>query len=121
MLLRASGKRTGDTYDVRGLTSRDGPSAGVAAEDLLRAFVDAAIRNDEPALATARDALADELGPAALVDAAAVIGNFECMNRVADGCGIAVDEMLAKMAGDVANILDIGHYASARNTPPGRL
>ena len=118
MLLRASGKRTGDTYDVRGLTDGEGPPVGVPAEGPLRAFVDAAVCGDEPALAGARDALAVELGSAALVDVAAVIGNFECMNRIADGCGIALDEMLAAMAGDVANILDVAHYASA---PSGRL
>lgn len=37
-------------------------------------------------------ALRDELGMAALVDAAAIIGNFQMMNRVADGTGMPVGQ-----------------------------
>ena len=32
----------------------------------------------------------DELGPESLVDAASVLGNFEMMNRVAEGTGIPI-------------------------------
>jgi hypothetical protein len=38
----------------------------------------------------ARAAVVEALGPAAAVDAAAVIGNFEMMNRIADGVGMPV-------------------------------
>jgi hypothetical protein len=41
-------------------------------------------------ISAARNAVADTIGPAAAVDAAAVIGNFEMMNRIADGVGMPV-------------------------------
>jgi len=55
------------------------------------------------------------------VDAAGIIGNFECMNRIADACGIACDAMMAKMVGDAADLMKIRHFPSAQNTPAGRV
>ena len=45
---------------------------------------------DRSGVAAAREAVVDALGPAAAVDAAAVTGNFEMMNRIADGVGMPV-------------------------------
>ncbi len=39
-------------------------------------------------LAEARERLRNALGEAALIEAAAVVGNFERMTRIADGAGI---------------------------------
>ena len=39
------------------------------------------------------------------------------MNRIADGCGIALDDMMAMRGGDLVDTLGIGNYASAANTP----
>lgn len=63
----------------------DGPAVPLAAE--LIGFVDAVTGSDRAAADTARAALADAGGPAALVDAAGVLANFEMMTRVADGTG----------------------------------
>jgi hypothetical protein len=115
-LLRARGKKAGKAYDIRGYTD-DAIDIGIVNENLLKNFVNASIKNHDDELVRARDALVDELGSSAMVDAAAVIGNFECMNRIADACGIAVTGMLAKRVGDSADELNIRHYASARNTP----
>lgn len=54
----------------------------------LLAFVDAVLSGGDVASTAA--AVKAELGAAGLVDAAAVIGNFQMMNRVADGTGIPV-------------------------------
>jgi hypothetical protein len=56
---------------------------------LLR-FVDAVLGQPLQLLDDARSNVVQELGPEGLVDAAFVIGNFQMMNRVADGTGIHV-------------------------------
>jgi len=116
MLLRVSGKNSGEDFDVSGIVASDGPEAGVANEELLRNFTEAAVRMDEPALAVARDALELELGAEALVDAAAVIGNFQRMNRIADGCGIALGDTFAALIVDLRQELDIEGFMSAANS-----
>jgi hypothetical protein len=69
---------------------------GVPGGNTLLRFVDAAIgRSDEP-LGDSHNAIIEELGPEALVDAAAVFGNFEMMNRIAEGTGIPLTHQLLK-------------------------
>ncbi len=90
---------------------------GVRHESLLDDFVEAAVRRDEPRLAEAREALETTLGPDALVDAAAVIGCFQRLNRMTDGTGIALDEQMVMMTSGLRAELDIDHFISAENTP----
>ena len=56
---------------------------------LLR-FVDAVLARSTSGIESAATTVGAELGSAGLVDAAAVIGNFQMMNRVADGTGMPV-------------------------------
>ena len=53
-------------------------------------FVDATLARSTAGIEAAAEAVQAKLGSAALVDAAAVIGNFQMMNRVADGTGMPV-------------------------------
>jgi hypothetical protein len=76
------------------------------------------VRRDEPRLAAAREALEIAMGPDALVDAAAVIGCFQRLNRMADGAGIALDQQMLMMTAGLRDELDIDDdFVSARNTP----
>jgi hypothetical protein len=92
--------------------------SGVAQAGALLAFADAAVGGDEAALAAARQGLLDVLGPEALVDAAAVVGNFERMTRIADATGIPLDAPVVAMTQDIRADLGLDDFASARNTPP---
>ena len=65
---------------------------------------------------TRRSAVADALGEAALVDAAAVIGNFQRMTRIADGTGIPLDDMVVAMTTDLREELGINEFGSAAYT-----
>jgi hypothetical protein len=56
----------------------------------LVSFVDSALAGSEAEGEASRGELRDALGDDALVDAAAVLGNFEMMNRVAGGTGMPV-------------------------------
>ncbi len=113
----------GDALDVHVVT--DGKAAadsGVAHAKRLVGFAEAAVGSDDRALAHARRALLDDLGPAALVDAAAVVGTFERMVRIADATGIALDAPLELLTEDIRRDLDLRRFAASANTPlPGAL
>jgi len=118
MLLRGSGESRGIQYDIRAI-SKTGLKVGVEHEDLLVEFADAVMRPDEGRLTTAREAILEEMGAVALVEAAAVAGNFNQMVRIADSTGIPIDSMAMQMTEPTRELLDINHYHSARNTLGG--
>jgi hypothetical protein len=63
---------------------------GIPGGNELLAFVDAIMTGTPEGLRGAQTAVIDSLDPEGLVDAASVFGNFEMMNRVAEGTGISV-------------------------------
>jgi len=92
-------------------------ASGVAHGEPLVAFADALVGADDAALERAREELGALLGPAGLVDAAAVASNFERMVRIADGTGIPLDAPVRLVAADLTGELGIAHFGSAANTP----
>ncbi len=64
-----------------------------------------------------RERVRDSLGPEATVDAAAVIANFSMMVRIADGAGIALDDMLQVVTQGVQEKLALKDFAASANTP----
>lgn len=121
-MLRASVEHNGGEADLSGVA--DGAKAGDAGiehGERLTAFADAAVGGDPAALATARDALRDAAGSAALVDAAAVIGNFERMVRIADGTGIPLDSIVTAMSDDFREDLGLEGFESRRLPDSGPL
>ena len=89
---------------------------GVPGGALLLAFADAIIGTDRAALDAARSALAEGLGPAAVPAAAAIAANFSKNDRIANGAGIPVDDMVLKVTGDIREQLGLNDYRSAFNT-----
>ena len=93
----------------------EGPGdAGLPFGGELVAFTDAVGGCDDVALADARDALRAAAGTAFMVDAAAVIANFEMMTRVADGTGARFPQQAAANRTALDDRLDIGGFTSAR-------
>jgi hypothetical protein len=82
----------------------------------LTALAEATVKGDEAAIRSARERVQAELGEAALVDAAAVAGNFERMVRIADGTGIPLDEPVAMVSADMREQLGIDAFGGADNT-----
>ena len=75
---------------------------------------------DDSALGKARGRLLQAVGACGLVDAAAVVANFERMVRIADATGIPLDAPLSILAGELGKELGLLRYGSAANTPaPG--
>lgn len=121
-MLRASIQSRGGDADLRGISEgAKAGDAGIAHGEKLVRFADAAVRGDPAELATARDALRDAAGSAALVDAAAVVGNFERMVRIADGTGIPLDGVVEALSGDFRDALGVERYASRRLPGTGPL
>jgi hypothetical protein len=109
--------------DARAITDDAAAAAsGVDHAEALLAFADAAVSGEADALSDARERLLEAVGAEGLVDAAAVVANFERMVRIADSTGIPLDAPVAAMTADLREDLDLGRYRSASNTPePGAL
>ncbi len=112
-MLRASIETQGEEVDLRGLT--DGKAAGessISGAAVLVGFAEATLGGNTDEIAVARDLVRSELGSEALVDAAAVIGNFERMVRVADGTGIPLDAAVNVATEEIRAELGIDAFAS---------
>jgi hypothetical protein len=97
-------------------------TSGIDHAEVLLAFADAAVAGEADLLSGARARLLEAVGAEGLVDAAAVVANFERMVRIADATGIPLDPPVAAMTTDLRDDLELGHYRSASNTPrPGAL
>jgi len=117
MLLRASGETMGDTPDLRAVNEGAAAAGGVAGGRALLTFTDAVIAQDAPAIQSARAELVRAVGAAGMVDAAAVIGNFERMNRIADAIGIPMDGPTAAVTLSIQEELGLRRFASASHSP----
>lgn len=89
-MLRASAQATETTVELAAIVDVTG-DGGVPWGALLKAFVDAALSEDDVRLADVRKQLRDTLGDEALVDTAAVIANYAALDRVADATGIPLE------------------------------
>lgn len=108
-MLSWSGQVEGDEVDLVALGRGEaGTSVPLAAE--LHAFAAAAVGHDDAELVQRRAALiaaagGGRTGAAVMVDAAAVVANFEMMTRLADGTGARfAEDVTAERAGLAAAI-----------------
>lgn len=69
--------------------------------------------DDEAALAKARQALRRTAGPAAFVDAAAVVALFNAIDRVADATGTPLEPTKREESADFRQALGIDAFYSA--------
>lgn len=117
MALREGAALSGQDLRLDGLTdTAQIVDVGVPQGTLLIAFADAVFSNDAERLPGARQAVVDALGPAAMVDAAAVAGDFQFAVRIADATGIPVDAPVQVMSEDTRAALGIDEFTAAANT-----
>jgi alkylhydroperoxidase family enzyme len=81
----------------------------VWGDDLLMRFGEAALA-DSAHLSAARLAVVATLGEAAMIDAAAVIGIFNAVVRVADATGIPLEAQKVEMSADLRQALGTDAY-----------
>ena len=120
-MLRASSQHTGEKVDLDVITA--GGSGGVPHGELLIAFADSVLGENEAneanegtdagdaRLARCRAEMLSALGSPGLVDAAAVVGLFNAIDRVADSTGIPLEAEKAADTVDLRERLGIGKYA----------
>ena len=87
-------------------------SSGVEHGNLLLAFAEAIVSNDDAALTQARHAVIDGISPEAMVDAAGVAANFERMVRIADATGIPLDARMAALSQEVRDTLNLERFTA---------
>jgi alkylhydroperoxidase family enzyme len=108
---------TGTDVDMQAVNGTVRTEGGVAYAVELVAFTEAVMREDDATLAATRRALRLVLSPAAFVDACAVIGAFNVVDRIADSIGIPLDDVMAAMTGEMRAELDLTRFRSSANTP----
>ena len=87
--------------------------AGVAYGAELIAYSDAVVARSSE-VAETRDVVQKSLGEEGVVDAAAVIANFQRMVRIADGTGISIDGPLDLLSADFRQEIGINEFSSAK-------
>ena len=99
--------------DLEAITKGAGDEvAGIAFGAELIAYADAVVARSTDVPET-RDAVHKSMGDAGVVDAAAVIANFQRMVRIADGTGIAIDGPLDVLSADIRHEIGINEFPSA--------
>ncbi len=111
-MLRESGRESGGDYDL-GVVNGGRGDGGIAHGALLVGFAEAVLAADTAAIRAARDAIAEAMGEPALVDAAAVIAQFDAIDRVADATGTPLELAKAEASADFRPLLGIDDYPSA--------
>jgi hypothetical protein len=112
-MLRASATATDQEGELRAVQDPSADGAVDAAPELA-ALVDAIVEGDAAGATRARAALVAELGAEAVIDAAAVVANFEMMTRIADGTGARHETIDA----DVARATGADRFPSAPGPAP---
>jgi len=83
---------------------------GVSAAADLLAFADAALQRDNETVSKSRRAVVTVLGEAAMLDAAAVIGGFDGITRIADATGIPLEPAKAEQTAGFRITLGIDRF-----------
>ncbi|MDG2333006.1 MAG: hypothetical protein P8Q97_02160 [Myxococcota bacterium] len=113
MLLRASSEAIGEEAELDAAVGHG--DGGVPHGGLLIAFAEAATRGSEE-LAEVRGQLLAAAGEEALVQAAATVGSFNGLVRVADSIGIPLDEGTRVGSGEFRERLGLNNFGGSRNT-----
>lgn len=83
---------------------------------VLSDYCDALAGRNLNALNAARASVVAALGSAAVVGAAAVAANFTKNDRLANGLGIPIDDLMFKTTVELRAELGLNNYRTARNT-----
>ena len=115
-MLRASIEVSGAAFDINAVTGQATDDGGIEGGVLLHGFAEAVTLGDEARTAALRDALADALGEAAMIDAAAVAAAFHGFVRVVDATGAPVAGAAGgQVTAAFREALGIDRFYGARN------
>lgn len=109
-MLSSSIAATNAEVDLEAIADRTRDPMIPGGTELLN-YVDSVLTGTD--IAAARAAVVAVLGNDAAVDAAGVMGNFEMMNRIADGVGMPVGTGTRKRMADIITNLELDRYPHA--------
>jgi hypothetical protein len=112
MLLRASGERDEQDYDLSAVTSTAG-AAGVAQERWLRQLTEQSIGGEWALLRETFAGARQALGLQETVDTLTVAAAFNGITRVADATGIPLDHNTEQTTGEMRASVGIDGFAYA--------
>lgn len=115
-MLRWSAETTRVPVDVRAVTDPSIDPLLPGGRELI-GLVDASVDGGADDEGEAREAVRSVLGEPALVDAAAVIGNFQMMNRVADATGMPVGRGSRARSGALIEQLGLDRFDHSGGEP----
>ena len=112
-MLRWSSNADGLRADLAAVAAGEGDGGLPHGAELI-AFTEAIGSGEDDAIQRTRAQLVDAAGEEFMVDAAAVVANFEMMTRVADGTGAKFPDAGADKRAELASSLGIDVFTSAR-------
>ena len=115
MLLRESGKASGEVVELAATVGRGG-DGGVPHGEAIVGFGEEVTRGTDD-VSRARTLLIQEVGPAGFVEACAIVGIFNGLVRIADASGIPLDDGTLAASRDFRGELGLEVFPSAANTP----
>jgi len=113
MMLRASSSVNDLELDLSLVRGEASENEAVQHAPALANLVDSSV-NDLETLSTARAALVDVSDEETMIDACAVVANFEMMTRIADGTGTRHPPERLDAIGDISDSLGLDQFTSAR-------
>ncbi len=113
MMLRASSSANDMEIDLSFIRGEAAENRAVQHAPELAELVDASI-NDPGSLPSARSALVEVTDQATMLDAAAVVANFEMMTRIADGTGTRHPSDRLESMSEMSTSMGLDEFVSAR-------
>ncbi len=108
-MLSSSAIAYGYDLNIEAIADPTLPS-GIPGGNELLDLVDAVMSGDRATVETAQTAVIDALDADSLADAASVFGNFEMMNRVAEGSGIPIPQQAIDRMRDTIESLGLAGF-----------
>lgn len=105
-MLRESAIAYGYDFDVSTIADTTATMGIPGGNHLLR-FVDILHGESDEDLSDVHSSIIDEIGPEALVDASAVFGKFQMMNRVAEASGVLIPRQVIEREDEIMTKLDL--------------
>jgi len=116
MLLRRSGDKNNETYNLNAITQVDEGEVGIPNEAFLLRVAEAVCAENLEALAAIRDEGRQVLGEQALVDAITVACGFNGITRVANATGIPLDQATEIETIQMRKEMKIDDFADSRKS-----
>ena len=113
MLLRASGDRNNESYNLDSVTSEGISDAGVNNGAFLMELAAAVYAQDADVLADIRTRGVKLLGERGLAEAMGIASGFNGITKVANGTGLPLDKSTADITGEMRTETGIDEYSEA--------